>query len=165
MARGRRCHFGGLYHVFRCSGDYMMRNMFKFSSSMPSNKESCSRQIKDKDCFRYFSVFPGFVSPTAFAFVFCSCFCWACFTSTPKKKQKGQGTKHQSQRDGEDETVTKGGNRKGIPLTIYRDFFAVVFGLHWFRVSLGRRCLCCKDKKPTPKKPERNPKTTAKKSL
>ena len=46
-----------------------------------------------------------------------------------------------------DEAVTKGGNRKGIPLT--RDFFAVVFsftgfGFLWarflvFRVSLGVR--------------------------
>ena len=33
-----------------------------------------------------------------------------------QEQQKGQGTKQQSQREGESETVTKGGSRKGIPL-------------------------------------------------
>ena len=33
-----------------------------------------------------------------------------------QEQQKGQGTKQQSQREGESETVTKGGSRKGTPL-------------------------------------------------
>ena len=33
-----------------------------------------------------------------------------------QEQLKGQGTKQQSQREGESETVTKGGSRKGIPL-------------------------------------------------
>ena len=33
-----------------------------------------------------------------------------------QEQQKGQGTKPQNQREGESETVTKGGSRKGTPL-------------------------------------------------
>ena len=81
--------------------------------------------------------FPDFF--TFFPYCFCFRFCWECFTSTrSSRKGRGRSTKASV-------TVTKGGNRKGIPLT--RDFFAVVFsftgfGFLWarflvFRVSLG----------------------------
>ena len=93
--------------------------------------------------------------PVIFSHLFPYCFCF-CLLLWLLLGVQGQGTKRQSQRDGEKgrelfalasagsafqalgaaERDTKGGNRKGIPLTI-RDFFAVVFGLHWFRVSLG----------------------------
>ena len=79
-------------------------------------------------CFPVFSdVFRECVS-RFFPYCFSFCFCWECFTSTrSSRKGRGRSTKASV-------TVTKGGNRKGIPLT--RDFFALSLA-YWFRVSLG----------------------------
>ena len=64
-----------------------------------------------------------------------------------QEQPKGQEKKQQSHREGESETMTKGGTRKGIQLDERevavrkeergtKDFFVGVFGFHWFRVSL-----------------------------
>ena len=102
----------------------------------PNRCPGCSARI-DICSGKLFQVFPYLF--TFFSYCFCFCFCWECFTSTrSSRKGRGRSTKASV-------TVTKGGNRKGIPLT--RDFFAVVFsftgfGFLWarflvFRVSLG----------------------------
>ena len=83
----------------------------------------------------------AFVSACAFSFCFSFCFCY-CFLLLPL---------HQSQRDGENETVTKGGNRKGIPLTIGT---SLRLFLGFARVSLGLVSCLCSTNTCVPKKPE-----------